>query len=684
MASIGDVFLRVLADMRGFEADIVKTAGKSGDKAGLTLGQRIKGSLSKSNIKQGLLQGLGFGAGFGAVNVFTQAIGGLVTAMNASVEAASNQREAVSLSTQVFEEQTEAVDNWADGAAEAFGQSKTEALNYASSFGTAFKNVGFALDETADKSMELTRLAADLGSAFNASSEEAAIAIRSGLLGESEPLRRFGVFLSEAAVKQEAYASGIAEVGDELTNQQKVLARYNIIMRQTADSQGMFGRDTESLADAQKRFGAELENVQAKIGTKLIPVMVMLVEKANELVDAVTLVSEATDKLGDIPGGQGTVDLFGHFLDPSKWLDVNGAAEAYLDTIQGFGVDTSAAREEFRKLGLQVETSAEQIEASADELDIARNLTASFVRGSLAAEAAAHQLAVGVESALDNVETIVKSAGEAIPLAYAEGILAKQSEVKTAMAALINQMETEMSRGEEIAYLIGVLTSEELAEGLKDKRPGVRAQAENTRKVAEDRLKELLPQGKFIGGKANEKLAEGMDSKKPAVRNAANRTRRIIETSIKPNTKPAGNAAVNGLVAQLNAGRGRVGTAAARLAQRIISNIVAEVRRSSGVTRSGPLVQERAIGGPVYPGQAYIVGERRPELFVPDVPGRIRPSVPPLSEPIPLSGGGPQINLQTYGLPMRAETPAEVLRRIRRGVRMGTVATRPKPGTWEQ
>ena len=125
--------------------------------------------------------------------------------------------------------------------------------------------------------MELTRLAADLGSAFNASSDEAAVALRSGLLGESEPLRRFGVFLSEAAVKQEAYASGIADVGSELTNQQKVLARYNIIMGQTADGQGVFGRDTGSLEDAQKRLAAEMENLSASVGTELIPVLVELV-----------------------------------------------------------------------------------------------------------------------------------------------------------------------------------------------------------------------------------------------------------------------------------------------------------------------------------------------------------------------------------------------------------------------
>ncbi len=45
----------------------------------------------------------------------------------------------------------------------------------------------------------------------------------------------------------------------------------------------------------------------------------------------------------------------------------------------------------------------------------------------------------------------------------------------------------------------------------------------------------------------------------------------------------------------------------------------------------------RATGGPVQDGMPYIVGERRPELFVPNVPGRIVPRVPSVAG---LHGGG--------------------------------------------
>ncbi len=50
----------------------------------------------------------------------------------------------------------------------------------------------------------------------------------------------------------------------------------------------------------------------------------------------------------------------------------------------------------------------------------------------------------------------------------------------------------------------------------------------------------------------------------------------------------------------------------------------------------------RAEGGPVLPGMAYLVGEKRPEIFMPDQPGRIIPRVPE-------SGMGAVYNIDARG-----------------------------------
>lgn len=79
----------------------------------------------------------------------------------------------------------------------------------------------------------------------------------------------------------------------------------------------------------------------------------------------------------------------------------------------------------------------------------------------------------------------------------------------------------------------------------------------------------------------------------------------------------------------------------------------------------------RASGGPVQAGGAYVVGERRPELFIPRTSGFIRPSVP--------TGGGGRstvVNLSVQGRPLRAEDPTDIVRTLSRAINMGVIEPR--------
>ena len=68
-----------------------------------------------------------------------------------------------------------------------------------------------------------------------------------------------------------------------------------------------------------------------------------------------------------------------------------------------------------------------------------------------------------------------------------------------------------------------------------------------------------------------------------------------------------------------------------RLTQEIFELVKAQVASNAISSLLVGSLPGRALGGPVFPGQAYIVGERRPELFVPRVPGTIVPRVPQAS-----------------------------------------------------
>lgn len=95
-----------------------------------------------------------------------------------------------------------------------------------------------------------------------------------------------------------------------------------------------------------------------------------------------------------------------------------------------------------------------------------------------------------------------------------------------------------------------------------------------------------------------------------------------------------------------------------------------------GGAGNGP--QFRAAGGPVNPHEAYIVGEKRPELFVPKVPGVILPRVPELrggGGGAAESAGPPVIVHQTnhFGVGMNAAARAEVLNMLPQ-IKAATVA----------
>lgn len=265
-------------------------------------------TMGKSKGFQSIAQGVGLGAGLKAWDLIGNAAGRAVDYIGDSIDAASDQREALALNAQVFDTAADRIDHWSDTSAKAFGEAKTDAINYAAQFGNVMKAAGESTDKLAAKSIALTERAADLGSAFNATGEEVSAALRSGLVGESEPLRRFGILLDEASVKAKGVEMGLADAHGEMSAGEKVLARYQLIMDASAGSAGMFGRDTESLADAQKILNAELADLSAKIGEEFTPAALDATRAVTGLVDAIGEIqgSPAGDVLGflgDLAGG---------------------------------------------------------------------------------------------------------------------------------------------------------------------------------------------------------------------------------------------------------------------------------------------------------------------------------------------------------------------------------------------
>lgn len=321
-----DIRVDIVGDSRS-----VEKAFNRSTKAAQQFQSNFQRSLSRvdrasSALKGGLLGG-GLAGGFVGGVAATAALDQLRKA----VDVASNLAEQTNKSRVVFGQASDDVEQFAQTSARSFGVANDAALETTGTFGNLFASVGLAQDDAAQMSVALVKLASDLASFNNADPTDVLDALRSGLIGEAEPLRRFGVLLSEARVQQEALRQTGKSTAAALTDQEKVTARYALILKDTAVAQGDFGRTSEGLANKQRVLEASVRDLQASIGTALIPTLQDLV---NNLTLATVVgggLAETLRDIGSIDIGGGE-DVGGVF---SRWLKVANPLTLQLEVLKG-------------------------------------------------------------------------------------------------------------------------------------------------------------------------------------------------------------------------------------------------------------------------------------------------------------------------------------------------------------
>ena len=225
---------------------------------------------------QDKLRGLGSTLGSAAVNVAK--IGVAAGAAFAGVGVltanfASDLNESLSKVGVVFGRNADDIEKWAETSAESLGISEQQALEAAGTFGNLFTAMDIGQKPAADMSQNLVDLSADLASFNNANPEDVLLALRSGLVGESEPLRKFGVQLSAARIEAKAMELGLQDANGELSAAAKSQAAYSIILEDTATAQGDFERTSDGMANQQRILAATFDDTMATIGQAFVPII---------------------------------------------------------------------------------------------------------------------------------------------------------------------------------------------------------------------------------------------------------------------------------------------------------------------------------------------------------------------------------------------------------------------------
>lgn len=296
--------------------------------------QYLKTGLGGQAQGAGASAGQSFGSGFkGRFASITRGLAGPLIAsfsvagatqfLSGAIQGASDLNEQAAAVGQVFGKGSSAIQKFADGAASNLGQSSVQILEAAKSFGIFGNAAGLTGKDNAKFSTSLVSLATDLASFNNTSVDDALMALSSGLRGEAEPLRRYGVLLDDASLKAQAMAMGIYKGKGPLDQQSKILAANAVIFKQTATQQGDFARTSGGLANQQRILAAEFANSQAVLGQAFLPAMTTVVTFLNaSVLPAITQFfqdfKDGKTPLNDIIAG---IQAFGGWIVQNQgWL----------------------------------------------------------------------------------------------------------------------------------------------------------------------------------------------------------------------------------------------------------------------------------------------------------------------------------------------------------------------------
>lgn len=330
-----------LIDMTKALADFSRT-GSSGVKAANSLGTSIKNMTAKTlsapkalkslnaslkstvsqikQVKNGILSALGVVGGITAI----------ISGIKKSIDVRSDVTEAQNVIDVTFGRYKDLVEDMAKTSIRDFGISELAVKNTAGRYQAMGMAAGIARKEMAKMSVTLTGLSADMASFYNQSQEDVARSMQAVFTGESEPLRKYGIDLTQATLQEWLNKKGIDARVQSMSQAEKIMLRYNYVLENSAAAQGDFARTSGTWANQIKALKEQLMQLASVLGTAFINTLKPLVTALNKaLASIIEFAVKVVNALGKIFGWKATVSNAGiadDFSDAASGAeDVSGS-----------------------------------------------------------------------------------------------------------------------------------------------------------------------------------------------------------------------------------------------------------------------------------------------------------------------------------------------------------------------
>lgn len=233
------------------------------------------------------------------------------------IGSASDANETLNVLDASFKDQQERVMTWAKNLSDAAGRSEYAMREMAGTLGAVLNPMlEYNSEAVAGLSMDLAHLTVDLGSFYNAAEPDVLIALRAGITGEAEPLKRFGIVMNQAALEAFRLREGIKGNIKTMSVAEKTMLRYQFIMDATQAAQGDAIKTSKGWANATKMLSARLRDFSTRIGLMLMP---SLEKTLQGLIGA----TDALEPFGNMIGRalKSVMEFVGWIVDLVKNMD---------------------------------------------------------------------------------------------------------------------------------------------------------------------------------------------------------------------------------------------------------------------------------------------------------------------------------------------------------------------------
>jgi methyl-accepting chemotaxis protein len=170
----------------------------------------------------------------------------------------------------------------------AFGFDQTNIQSAVGNFNLLARSMGFSTTQAEVLSTNTYKLGKDLASLTNVPINQVMQDLRSGLIGQSETVYKYGMDLTEASLGAEAVAQGIDKSVRSMSQGEKMALRYSLMLKQSTLAQGDFSRTIDSPANQLKVLSERFVTLGRSIGSMFIPLLTSILPYLNAFVKTIT------------------------------------------------------------------------------------------------------------------------------------------------------------------------------------------------------------------------------------------------------------------------------------------------------------------------------------------------------------------------------------------------------------